>query len=270
MIRWPERIVLVVVALILVVPFGGFVRSIHNDGRKTDTTWERVQQRGVLRVGMDYGTPPFAIPLPDGVRGYDVDLARDLATRLGVQAEIVNTPFDALHDALRIGKVDVLIAALPPTPAYGIAYSAPYVEMGERAVVLAGAPIRTLTDLAGKRVGAELGSDGDLAAREFARRVPVRLNSTYDSGDDALAALRIGKVDVVILDGIAARRAIAADPTLALLAAPIQPNGYVIATGTDAPMLTARLNTALNDARAAGVLRTLDTRWLTAAANESP
>lgn len=257
-----ERVIAALVMLVLIVPFVGYVWSIRDDGRVTDTTWARVRKSGVLRVGMDFGVPPFAMPAPDGVQGYDADLARNLATRLGVRAEIVNTPSDALHDALRTGKVDALIAALPPTPAYGIVYSAPYVEMGERAVVRAGSPLHAPRDLAGKRVGAELGSDGDLAARDFATRTAIRLNSNFDSGDAALAALHAGDLDAVALDGIAARRAVAHDPTLAMLPTPVLANGYVAATRQDAPIFTAHLARALDDARAAGVFDRLDARWL--------
>ena len=262
--RRADAFILLICALVLVLPFAGFLRDVQGAGRTRDRAWERVQSTRTLRVGMDFGVPPFAMPAPDGVRGYDADLARDLGARLGVAVEIINTPSDALYDALLTGKVDALIAALPETPEFrrAVAYSAPYVEMGERAVVRAGSGIARPADLTGRRVGAELGSDGDLAARSFARRAAIRLDSTYDSGEAALAALRGGTHDAVILDGIAARRAVAQDPSLALLTEPILPNGYVIATTQDAPTLTARLHGALAAARAADLLAQLEDRWL--------
>lgn len=262
--RHRDTLILLICVVVLVVPFIGFLRDVRAAGRVRDTAWERVRQTQTLRVGMDFGVPPFALPGPGGVQGYDADLARDLGARLGVAVVIVNTPSDALYDALLTGKVDALIAALPETPEFRrmVAYSAPYVEIGERAVVRAGGGIARPADLAGRRVGAELGSDGDLAARYFAGRAAIRLNSAYDSGAAALADLRGGALDAVVLDGIAARRAVARDPTLALLPEPILPNGYVIATKQDAPMLAAQLNGALDDARTAGLLAQLETRWL--------
>jgi ABC-type amino acid transport substrate-binding protein len=250
--------------LILIVPFLGFLHDVRMQGQVRDLAWERVQKTHTLRVGMDFGAPPFAIPANGDVQGFDADLARDLGARLGLDVTIVNTPSDALYDALLTGKVDALIAALPVTPEFrnNVAYSPPYVEMGERAIVRTGSGIVRPGDLAGKRVGAELGSDGDLAARYLARNTPIHLSSAYDSGDDALADLRGGALNAVILDGIAARRAVAADQSLGMLQEPVLANGYVIATKRDAPTLTGHLWDALTAARAAGLLDRLEARWL--------
>jgi len=263
------RIIAVLVALILLVPFVGFLHDVRAAGRETtrDQAWERVRKSGTLRVGMDTGVPPFAMPGNGDIEGFDADLARDLASRLGLAVTIVNTPSDALYDALLTGAVDALIAALPVTPEFrrDVAYSAPYVEMGERAIVRAGGDIRTPADLANRRVGAELGSDGDLAARALARQLPIQLQSAYDSGDAALADLRGGALDAVVLDGIAARHVVATDPSLVMLPDPVLSNGYVIATKQDARTLTTNLSRTLDDARMAGVLNRLETRWFSTA-----
>ncbi len=261
-----EAIVAMFVALILIVPFTGFLRDVHEEGRPHDRTWERVRKSGTLRVGMDAGVPPFAMPGNGDIQGFDADLARDLADRLGLAVTIINTPSDALYDALLTGTVDALIAALPVTPEFRreVAYSAPYIEMGERAIVRVGSDIRVPADLANRPVGAELGSDGDLAARSLARHLPIRLQSNYDSGDAALVDLRSGALDAVVLDGIAARHVAATDPSLVMLPDPALSNGYVIATKQDARMLTTNLTRALDEARTAGVLTRLEARWLTA------
>ena len=256
----------VLVTVTLVLPFAGFVRDIYIQATRVppaDRYWEAVQARGVLRVGMDFGTPPFAAA-PDGtLGGYTVDLAQDLATRLGVTAAIIETPTDGFYDALRTDRVDLILSTLPPMPAFAdIAYSPAYVEIGARIVVRAENALRTPDDLAGKRVGAELGSDGDLALRVLARRVSLTRESDYDSGEAALTALHMNALDAVVMDGIAARRAIAADATLALLPTPVLPKPYVLATRRVAPSLTAHLDTALAAARTEGTLARLDNRWL--------
>ena len=264
--RLLEAMIAAFIAIMLVVPFIGFVYDVRDEGRvhNRDQTWERVRKSGTLRVGMDAGVPPFAMPGNGDIQGFDADLARDLADRLGVHVAIINTPSDALYDALLTGRVDALIAALPVTPEFrrDVAYSAPYVEMGERAIVRVGSDIRTPADLANRRVGAELGSDGDLAARALARHLPIQLQSTYDSGDAALSDLRTGALDAVVLDGIAARHIAATDPALVMLPDPVLSNGYVIATKQDARTLTTNLSRSLDAARTAGLLMQLEDRWL--------
>ncbi len=264
-VRGGSRVIITAfIVIVLVIPFIGFLHDVRAEGRVYDQTWERVRKSGTLRVGMDAGVPPFAMPGNGDIQGFDADLARDLAGRLGVHVAIINTPSDALYDALLTGRVDALVAALPVTPEFrrDVSYSTPYVEMGERAIVRAGSDIRAPADLANRRVGAELGSDGDLAARTLARHLPIRLQSAYDSGDAALADLHNGTLDAVILDGIAGRHAVATDRTLVMLAEPVLSNGYVIATKQDARTLTTNLTRALDNARAAGALTRLDARWL--------
>jgi ABC-type amino acid transport substrate-binding protein len=259
-----ESIIAILVIVMLVAPFIGFLRDVRAAGQYHDRAWEQVRKSGVLRVGMDAGVPPFAMPGNGDLQGFDPDLARDLAVRLGLTVAIVNTPSDALYDALLTGKVDALIAALPVTPEFrrDVTYSAPYIEMGERAIVRAGSDIRAPADLAHQRVGVELGSDGDLAARALARRVPMDLQSAYDSGDAALVDLKNGELDAIVLDGIASRHAVTTDPELSMLAEPVLGNGYVIATKRDARVLSTNLGHSLDDARAAGVLTQLEARWL--------
>lgn len=258
--------VLLVTLAVLLVPFAGFVRNLPpNPGLPPpDRSWDTVRERGALRVGMDFGRPPFAYTAPDGqLVGMNVDLARDLAARLGVQTEIVNVSADGFYDAVRTERIDILVSTLPPAPMFrDIAYSAPYVDIGERVIVRTGSTIRTVDDLAGRRVGAELGSDGDLALRVLARRVPLLRESDYDTGDTALAALRAGSLDAVVADGIAARWAVAADPGLVPLPTPVRERPFVWATKRGAVALTTRTDRALAAARADGTLARLDARWL--------
>ncbi|NLT42094.1 MAG: amino acid ABC transporter substrate-binding protein [Anaerolineae bacterium] len=94
-----------------------------------DDSWDRVRERGRLRVGMDASFPPFEVVDAEGqVQGLDVDLADALARRLGLQLEIANIAFDGLHDALAGGEVDVLISALPyeAQRTQDVRYSTPY------------------------------------------------------------------------------------------------------------------------------------------------
>jgi len=107
--------------------------------RHSDETWGRVRETGVLRVGMDASFPPFESIAADGALiGLDVDLARELGRRLGVEVQFVaNLPYDGLYDALAVGRVDAVISALVVNPARmaDFAYSTPYFDAGQVLVV---------------------------------------------------------------------------------------------------------------------------------------
>src|SRR5690606_9616189 len=80
-----------------------------------DPAWARMQETGVLRVGSDAGCPPRE-PLDERwqVVGFDVDMARGVGRRVGLEVPFVHLAYDGLYHALVTGQVDVLISALVP------------------------------------------------------------------------------------------------------------------------------------------------------------
>src|SRR5437870_2447505 len=81
--------------------------------RTPDRYLEDIQRRGALRVGLDPTYPPFE-SLKNGVLGgYDIELAKALASDLDVRVEFKTLALDSLYDALEAGNVDMLISALP-------------------------------------------------------------------------------------------------------------------------------------------------------------
>lgn len=228
-----------------------------------DRAWERVVASGTLRVAIDPSLPPFASGPGENPVGFDPDLARLLGQRLGVTVVFVPTPFDNLYDALRTGAADATISGLTvrPEELSQVRYSIPYLEAGPRILVRADAPYQRLDELVGRTVGAELGSDGDLAARSLARRLPgVRLNSSFETNRAALDALLAGQLDGAAFDGTTALTFLNTHPNLRALPSPL-PAELVIAVPKDAATLQARLDVALGELHDQGTLDELVRRW---------
>jgi len=223
-----------------------------------DPAWTRVQQAGVLRIGTDATYPPFENIVGGQFTGYDIDLGRAIAARMGVRAEFVSIALDGQYDALLAGQVDLLLSALPfiYERQQEVRYSQPYYQAGPLLVVRAGdARIAGPADLSGRRVGVELGSDADMAARRLHQgTVPgLVLAPEYHSAAGALAALIAGQVDAAICDplGLAAfpdRAAVRA------LAPPLADSPYVAAMKIDSPRLAATVDATIADLRASGAL----------------
>src|SRR5512139_1173370 len=99
-----------------------------------DKAWARVERTGVIRFAINPTYMPF-----DGLGdhgdffGIDVDIANDLARRLGKRAEFVIAGYDSLYDVLRVGQAEATISALPIDPGKlgRWAYSDPYFEAGQ-------------------------------------------------------------------------------------------------------------------------------------------
>lgn len=114
---------------------------------------------GNLKVGMEISYPPMEF-LDEAKResGVDVELARALGAALGVEVVFVDMPFDALIDAVEIGKVDVVISAMTVTEKRSQRIEfIPYLESGYGILVHKGNPkqIRKVKDLCGRVVAVQ-------------------------------------------------------------------------------------------------------------------
>jgi polar amino acid transport system substrate-binding protein len=158
---------------------------------------------GKLRAAINFGNPVLATkdPATGEPRGVSVDLARELARRLGVPVELVT--FDAagkVFDALKTGAWDVAFLAIDPARAVDIAFSPAYVEIEGVYLVARDSPIRANAevDRAGTRVVVGRGSAYDLyLTRELkaatlvrATTSPVVVDTMLADGVDVAAGVR--------------------------------------------------------------------------------
>jgi polar amino acid transport system substrate-binding protein len=215
-------------------------------------------------VAVDVGFRPFVDQRDGEFVGYDVDLARAVAGRLGLRAEFVSVGFDALYSALVSGQADMIASALPYAPEEGerARFSSFYFDAGQVLLVPDGSPIIGAGGLVGRRVGVALGSDADAMARRMAQStVGMELRSAYDEPGQAVADLRAGRLDAVICDNVSALGAVHSASGVHIAAA-LSSQPYVLAVPASAFQLQTEVNRALDDLRAAGLFEELNSRWL--------
>ncbi|MGH7824746.1 MAG: ABC transporter substrate-binding protein [Candidatus Binatia bacterium] len=121
---------------------------------------------GKLRVGINYGNPVLATKdaASGDLRGVAVDLALELASRVGVPVELIG--YEAagkMAEAVRAGAWDVAFLAIDPGRVAEISFTAPYIEIEGTYLVPAGSPLRAIADVDRKGV-----------------RIAVSANSAYD------------------------------------------------------------------------------------------
>jgi len=229
--------------------------------------WESVRATDVLRVGMDASFPPFEALAPDGsLTGFDVDLARELGRRLGVEVRFVpNLSYDGLYDALAADQVDVLISALAvnPTRTADFAYSDAYFDAGQVLVVPErGAAITKMDDLAGRVVAVEFGSRGDLAVRELGGQVGDITLLRCETSADAVGAVLAGNADAAVVDHVTALAWVGRNPELTILDGVLASEPYaVVAADADGALIEV-INRALAGLRGDGTLDQLVQEWL--------
>ena len=165
------------------------------------------ERRGTLRIGTRADAPPIAFRQDGKWGGWEVDLGRALARRLGLKPVFVACPADQLADALLSGKVDVLMAglAIDETLRTQMDFSTPYLVVGQTAIVRAEDRLRFNTEIkvrsARSPVGVVRDSRGDqLVSRYFGNAERV----AFADAGLALEALLRGQVDLVVHDAPAA------------------------------------------------------------------
>ncbi|HEX6290510.1 MAG TPA: ABC transporter substrate-binding protein [Herpetosiphonaceae bacterium] len=259
--RSTARRILDLLALLVLVAYGWTAHYTQRGA--ADPIWTAIQQRGVLRVGTDPGFRPFAEERDGRFQGYDIDLVRELARRIGVRVEFVAVGYDALYDALSTRRVDLLAAALPLAPEQGwrARFSTPYLNAGQAIVARKGAGITKAADLDGRVVGAALGSEGDTLARKLQRDLPaMTVDSSFDSPAAALDTLAAGRIDAVLTDTISALSAAPAHPGLGI-AHVLTFEPYVLAMPVEAYQLEQAINRALEEMRREQVFDRLNAQW---------
>jgi len=231
-----------------------------------DDAWDRVRDTGVMRVGMDASFPPFETIAADGeLVGLDVELAQELGRRLGVEVQFVaNLPYDGLYDALAVGRVDVVISALVvnPTRMADFGYSTPYFDAGQVLIVRNGeADIRGMSDLGARTLAVEFGTQGDLEARKWTRRLGGVTVVHYQTAAEALAAVEVGKADAALVDHVSALAA-ASGKGVIIVDQPTVEEPYAVAARRESRHLLQAIDDALAEMEADGTMDTLKMEWL--------
>lgn len=228
------------------------------------STWQRVKDSGVLRVGLDPTYPPFEFADAESVQGIDVDLAKAIATELGLEASFTYFGYDGLYDALGTEQVDVLISALVAEPARtrDFVYSDGYVNSGLVLVSRAEIPLTDASELVGKTVSVELGAAGHVEATAWQRQNPDMTISPRESSDQALSAVVDSEVDAALVDNITARLFAGQSRDVDLNLAPVSDEPYVMVVRREDGQLLRQLNRALDSVRTRGQLNAILDGWL--------
>jgi len=231
--------------------------------------WQAIRARGVLYVGVDPGVQPFSFFGPQGWQGFDADVARAVADRLGLQVEARPVGYDGFYDALIAGHADVAMSALVADQARmaDFRYSRPYVDVGLRIIGAAESWPSRPDDLRGRCVAVALGSDGDRVARWLERRTPGLVRQVAADEDDALARMRAGACELAIVSGQRAVREGCpllddANHPPGVRCLRLRPVEYVVAFLRSDARLADEFDRALAGLKADGTLDRIARRWL--------
>lgn len=229
----------------------------------------------LLVIATDAPLPPFADFDPFGnVVGFNNAVIERVASQAGLDYEFVVTPSDGVLDNIAAGSArdfDAVMSALiiPEMPPAGIAFTHPYLEVGQVLMVLVDE--KGIGGAADIQPGTTVGVLADSAGQDAAVALGVAesdLFATYDKPSQLVQALIDEVIDVVILDSYAADYFVRNFPEQVRIAggegreAWLDNRAYGIAVAADNTSLLDTLNTAIDGLREGGELDELTVAWL--------
>jgi polar amino acid transport system substrate-binding protein len=221
-------------------------------------TLAAIRQRGEITWGGDVqGGEPYVYEdpsRPDHIIGFEVDIMDALARRLGVRSRMVQYAWSNLVPSLERGDFDVITNGLEATDErrQRILLSDPYFVYAETLTVRADSDVRSVFDLAGKRVG----TLNQTYAYDILRRLYGEVAVVYEGNEEPYRDLELGRTDAVLLDNIIADRYACnpAHPTLKCLPYDVARGSYVVGIRKSDAELKQAIDAALAAMRADGEL----------------
>lgn len=215
----------------------------------------------VMATSADY--PPYEFIDTSGgeekIVGFDVDIATYITSQLGYGLEINNIDFNGLIPALQSGRADFVMAGMTPTDErkQNADFSQIYYEAKNTIVAKVGSNLTDAASLSGKRVGVQLGSIQEGAAKEIQGANVIPLNRI----NEIIQELKAGRIDAAIVEDTVATGYIEANPDLEFNTIPNDgPSGSAIAFPKGSE-LVAKFDPILQQMLSSGEIENLVTKW---------
>ena len=219
---------------------------------------------GKLTMATNATFPPYEMTTDSGdIEGIDVDTAKAIAEKLGLELQIDDMDFDAALLSVQQGKADIAMAGITVTDERKavMAFSDSYATGIQSIIVPEGSDIASPDDLAGKKIGTQRGTTGYIyCTDDFGEDSVV----AYDNGLTAVQALNNGQVDAVVIDNAPAKEYVAANPGLKVLGTSYAEEDYAIGMNKDNTALVEAVNAALEELKADGTLQSIVDKYITA------
>ena len=217
-------------------------------------------------VGLDDHFPPMGFrDEKNEIVGFDIDLAKEAAKRLGVQVTFKPIDWSAKEAELSGKRIDVLWNGLTITEERkaNILFTKPYLENRQIVVVTEKSPIKTKAELKGKVVGVQDGSSAvDAVQKDEKAAKAIKELKKFADNVTALMDLSAGRLDAIVVDEVVGRYYIAkkADE-YRVLDEHFGTEDYGIGTRKDDTDLMNKIQKAMDDMKADGTAATISTKW---------
>ena len=221
-------------------------------------------QEGKLVMVTNAEFPPYEYHEGDQIVGIDAEIAAAIAQELGLELEIEDIAFDSIIPELVSGKADFAMAGMTVTEERkaSVDFSNTYAQASQKVIVKEGSDIASPDDLAGKIVGVQLGTTGDIYVTDLeAEGTTVE---RYSKGFEAVQALSQNKIDAVVIDEQPAQVFVGQTEGLVILEESFTDEEYAAAVKKGNTALLDAINGALASLEESGKLDEIVAKYITA------
>ena len=217
-------------------------------------------------IGLDDSFPPMGFRDENNeIVGYDIDLAREVALRLGLKFRAQPISWSAKEQELNTKKIDCIWNGLSITPERleALSFTKPYLNNAQVVIVRADSGINSLADMKDKILGVQAGSSAAVAV-DSAPDLKASLKQVVDFADNIMALndLEIGGLDGVAMDSVVAEYSLkVTGKPFVLLSESLAPEQYGIAFKKDNTELRDKVQAALNEMAADGTVAKISEKW---------
>ncbi len=231
-----------------------------------DSSLTYIQEKGTLVLGLDDSFPPMGYrDENNNIVGFDIDLATEVCKRLGVELKVQPIDWTAKENELNTKKIDCIWngMSIDEERKQNMTLSIPYLDNSMAFVVKSDSGIKTLEDMAGKKLALQSGSTAATALDEAAD-FKATLGEVVGLKDNitALMDLEMGGVDVVLMDDVVANYYIATNnKPFEVLEETLSTEEYAVGFRKGDEALANAVNEALQEMAKDGKLNEISQKW---------
>ena len=255
-----------IIILFSMIIFAISCSKTETQNTQADNSLQKVKESGKLVLGLDDTFAPMGFRDEAGnVVGFDIDLAQEVANRLGVKLEVKPIDWSSSILSLNKGDVDVLWNGftINESRKEQVNFSKPY--LNNRLIIVKSSDrkdINSKEDLKGKVLGVQVGSNQEALEADPISKEAKEVRP-YDVNVNAFLDLQAKRIDVVVIDEVAARYYIAEENVNFEVVenSPLTEELYGIGFRKNDVELLNAVDKALDDMRADGKAAEISTKW---------
>ena len=235
-----------------------------------DNSLKKVEEQGYFTLGLDADFAPMGFTDDNGeIVGFDIDLAKAVAEKMGVALEVKPIDWDSKAMELSTGKIDVIWNGFSITDerCQEVLFSNPYLSTKQSVIVRADSDIKTKADLAGKKIALQDGSTSEDALKadeETYASIGDENISRFKENSQVLMEVEAGRADAAVIDEIFVRYYLQKENMLdkfVVLEEGFDEEDYGVGGRLDDIALMEAINKALDECKAEGITSKISETW---------